>query len=73
VKFKNDGCGWRDLRFERGDKESIQVSIDKSTRDDLHDNSPFVSISEGGAYAAFHMSITELRKFAKAILKETDK
>jgi len=73
VKFKKDGCGWRDLQFGRaGLSEKITVSIDSDDTVRAKDRSNFIAVSEGGSYAAFHMTTKELRKFAKAIIKELE-
>ena len=74
MKFRDDCCGWRDLRIERGaDCDNINVSIDTKVKSPSYDGAHFISISYGGNYASFYLSRNELRKFAKAILKETDK
>ena len=73
MRFKNDGCGWRDLRIERTEREYIQISLDKSVKSRTAKNDHFICIGDGVSFADFHLSKTQLRRFAKAILKETEK
>lgn len=74
MRFKSAPYGWRDLRIEGSNPDSgLQVSIDTETTHTRKDKAHFISIEEDGNFAAFHMSVPELRKFAQAILKETEK
>lgn len=72
MKFKND-CGWRDLVVGLSYGDHINISLDTETKRKRADKSHFISINDGSSYAIFHMSITELRHMAEAILKETAK
>jgi len=72
MKFKNDG-DWRDLRIQRPDKEYVQVSLYKSVKSRTDKRSHFICIGDGISFADIHLSKSELRRFANAILKELDR
>lgn len=70
MKFKDDGCGWRDLRLVNGSEE-LQASI--PTKKAGRGAQPFISCGEFYQYASVSMSRAQMRAFATKILKELSK
>jgi hypothetical protein len=66
VKFKSDGCGWRDLVIGDTSGDHLQVSVD------VGDNA-FIAVTSGRTYAAHDLTRKQLLRLAFNILKELSK
>lgn len=68
MKFKDDGCGWRDLVIGDINCNHLQVSIDTSD-----EKTAFIVVKQGGTYASHDLSRKQLLRLAFNILKELSK
>lgn len=71
MKFKNDGGGWRDLKFANG-SEGLQVSI-PDPKSVGFGAIPFISCEDYSGNATIGLTRRQLRAFANKILKELSK